>query len=277
MNNLQGDSSSGQIVTGLIFVTIIFVLMFVLELLGTSIISGQSRFQTLVPSTVDSQQMLITIYQNPKIYPNAIPVLPSINERSGIEFAYSFFIMVLPSTFDGTKSFKHVFHKGYSFPWPLMGPGVFMKADTNAMRVIMNTYKNPNTYVDINNIPINKWVHVVLNCIDKGMDVHINGALANRISFKDTIPYQNYEDIYLFSPVNSTILGQGGTPTSLGGGDFVLSGAFSGYFSKLIYTRYALSPIEIQNLMNSGPSAIKQNTNLQLPPSTSDDWWTDQN
>lgn len=276
MNNLQSDSSSGQIVTGLLVVTIIFILMFVLELLGTSIMSAQSRFQTLIPYTVDSQQMQMTIYQNVQLYPNAIPVLPSINERSGIEFAYSFYILVLPSTFDGTKSFKHVFHKGYAFPWPLMGPGVFMRSDTNAMRVIMNTYKNPNTYVDINNIPINKWVHVVLNCIDRGMDVHVNGTLANRISFKDTLPYQNYEDIVLFSPTSSTILGQGGSPTSLGGGDFVLAGAFNGYLSKLTYTRYALSPIEIQNLMNSGPSAIKQNTNVQLPPYTSDDWWTDQ-
>jgi hypothetical protein len=277
MNNLQGDSSSGQIVTGLIVVAIIFILMFVLELLGTSIMSAQTRFQTLIPYTVDSQQMQMTIYQNINVYPNAIPVLPSINERSGIEFAYSFYILVLPSTFEGTQSFKHVFHKGYAFAWPLMGPGVFMRGDTNAMRVVMNTYKNPYTYVDIHNIPINKWVHVVLNCIDRGMDVYINGSLANRISFKDTMPYQNYEDIILFSPTSSTILGQGGTPTSLGGGDFVFAGAFNGYLSKLTYTRYGLSPIEIQNLMSSGASPIKQNTNIQLPPYTSDDWWTTQN
>jgi hypothetical protein len=108
------------------------------------------------------------------------------------------------------------------------------------------------------------------------MDVHVNGTLANRISFKDTLPYQNYQDIILFSPTSSTILGQGGNPTSLGGGNFVLAGAFNGYLSKLTYTRYALSPIEIQNLMNIGPSPIKQNTNVQLPPYTSDNWWTDQ-
>jgi hypothetical protein len=275
MNNQSGDSS-GQIVTGLLIVAVIFATMFVLELLGTTIMAAQSRYQTLLPYTVDSQQTQMTIYQNPKLYPNAVPILPSVNERSGIEFAYSFYILVLPSTFDGSHSFKHVFHKGYPFAWPLMGPGVFMKGDTNTMRVIMNTYANPNTYVDIHNIPINKWVHVVLNCIDKGMDIYVNGTLANRISFKDTLPYQNYEDIILFSPTSSTILGQGGNPTSLDGDSFVFAGAFNGYLSKLTYVRYALSPIEIQNLMNSGPSAVKQNTNLQLPPYTSDDWWTDQ-
>jgi hypothetical protein len=272
----QGDPSSGQIVTGLIVVAVIFIVMFVLELLGTTIQSAQKRFQTLIPYTVDSQQQQLTIYQNAELYPTAQPVLPSVNERSGIEFAYSFYILVLPSTFDGSHSFKHVFHKGYAFPWPLMGPGVFMKCDTNTMRIVMNTYKNPFTHVDITNIPINKWVHVVLNCIDRGMDIYMNGTLANRMSFKDTLPYQNYEDIILFSPVNSTLLGQGGNPTSLGGETFNLAGAFNGYFSRLTYTRYALSPIEIQNLMNTGPSPIKQNTNLQLPPYTSDDWWTDQ-
>jgi hypothetical protein len=210
----------------------------------------------------------------------------SDNQMTGIEFSYSGFIYISDDTQDstGTAGWKTIFYKGYETgPFPLCAPGVFVSNTSNTsdnkgpvLRVVMNTYKNPFTHVDITNIPINKWVHVVLNCIDRGMDIYMNGTLANRMSFKDTLPYQNYEDIILFSPVNSTLLGQGGNPTSLGGETFNLAGAFNGYFSRLTYTRYALSPIEIQNLMNTGPSPIKQNTNLQLPPYTSDDWWTDQ-
>ena len=111
---------------------------------------------------------------------------------------------MFPSTFDGNENFKHVFHKGYSFPWPLMGPGVFFKGNENTMRIIMNTYANPYTYADITNMPVQKWVHVVLNCVKGGLDIFINGNLASRISFTNTLPYQNFQDLILFSNINNT-------------------------------------------------------------------------
>ena len=271
---MQNVSPSGQLLTGTGLVAIIFILLLTSEVLYATVKNAQTRFQTLVGYTANAQDMSLTIRQDASTYPDAIPIGLSSNERTGIEFGYSFYLYTLPATFDRTSTFKHVFHKGYPFAWPLMGPGVFMHGETNTMRVIMNTYSNPFTYVDVHNIPVQKWVHVVLNCYKGGLDIFVNGMLANRIPFTDTIPYQNFQDIILFSTANSNGLGQASLPASLNGEQFPISGAFSGSISNLIYTRYALSMGEIQTLMNRGPSSNVRQKSMDRPPYMGDDWWT---
>ena len=272
----SSSSSSGQLITGIAIVTIMFVLLFTSEIIYKSVKDSQNRFQTLLDYTASSEDMTITIRQNALKYPDAKPIGISMNERTGIEFSYSFYVFVLPRTFDGEASFKHVFHKGYAFPWPLMGPGVFFKGDDNTMRIVMNTYKNPFVYADVTNMPVQKWIHVVLNCVKGGLDIFVNGNLASRIPFTETLPYQNFEDVILFSNVNSNSLGQASTPTALGSEAFPLGGSFQGYLSNLKYARYALSVNEIQSLMNAGPSAKKADMIMQTPPYLADDWWAGQ-
>jgi hypothetical protein len=269
-------SPSGQVVNGIGLVAIIFVVILTFEVLYKSVYDSQHRFQTLLDYTASSEDMSLTVHQDASKYPDAKPIGLSSNERTGIEFAYSFYIYVFPATFDGSATFKHVFHKGYGFPWPLMAPGVFFKGDENTMRVFMNTYSNPYTHVDIKNMPVQKWVHVVLNCVKGGLDVFINGNLANRITFTDTLPYQNFQDVLLFSNVNSSTLSNGSTRPSNIDESLVLSGAFSGYLSNLKYARYALSVNEIQSLMNAGPSSKKVDKIMERPPYLADDWWAGQ-
>jgi len=277
VSSSQGDSS-GQLATGFGLVALIFIVCLTSEVLYKSVYDAKNRFQTLLDYSANSQDMSVTIHQDANTFSDAKTIGLSINERTGIEFSYSFFMFVLPGTFDNTdvNTYKHVFHKGYANPWPLMGPGVFMNASTNTMRVIMNTYKNPYTHVDITNIPIQKWVHVVLNCINNGLDVFVNGNLANRISFDNTLPYQNFQDLILFSNVKLNTLGNGGLPAVLNGEKFFLSGAFTGSVSNLIYARYALSISEIQNLMTKGPSSKVVTTVMEQPPYLADDWWAHQ-
>ena len=275
-NTGNSSSSSGQIITGIAIVALIFIMIFTCEVIYKSIYDSRARFQTLLDYTASSDDMTITIHQNTEKYPDAKPIGLSMNERSGIEFAYSFYVYALPKTFDGTANFKHVFHKGYSFPWPLMGPGVFFRGDENTMRVVMNTYKNPYVYADIKNMPVQKWVHVVLNCVKGGLDIFINGNLASRIPFTETLPYQNFEDIIIFSPINSNILGQASMPAAIGSDTFPLAGSFTGYLSNLKYARYALSVNEVQALMNAGPSPKKADKPMDKPPYLADDWWAGQ-
>jgi hypothetical protein len=272
----SSSSSSGEVITGIAIVTIIFVMIFTIEVIYKSILDSRHRFQTLLDYTASSDDMTITIRQNASKYPDAKPIGLSMNERTGIEFSYSFYVFALATTFDGNANFKHVFHKGYAFPWPLMGPGVFFRGDENTMRVVMNTYKNPYVYADIKNMPVQKWVHVVLNCVKGGLDIFINGNLASRIPFTDTLPYQNFQDVILFSNVNSNSLGQAGTPTALGSETLPLGGSFNGYLSSLKYARYALSVNEIQALMNAGPSPKKAEKVMERPPYLADDWWAGQ-
>jgi hypothetical protein len=263
---------SGEITTGIVYVTISFILLFTVELLYKTTMDAQKRFQTLIDYTANSEERTISIRQDSSKYADAKTIALSMNERTGIEFSYAFYLFVLPTTFSGSATFKHVFHKGYACPWPLMAPGVFIRGETNTMRVVMNTYKNPFTYADVNNIPVQKWFHVVLNCYKGGLDIFINGNLANRITFKDTLPYQNFEDIVLFSNMNINSLMGSGIP-SLNNEDFRLEGSFKGYLSNLVYARYALSINEIQSLMNAGPSSKLKQTNMDKPPYMADDWW----
>ena len=268
----SGSSPSGEIVTALLTVSILFMVLFTVELLYKTTMDARTRFQTLMDYTAAAEDMSLVIHQDASKYTDAKTIGLSMNERTGIEFSYSFYLYVNPATFSGNKTFKHVFHKGYATPWPLMAPGVFLHSDTNTMRVVMNTYKNPYTYADVKNIPVQKWFHVVLNSYKGGLDIFVNGNLANRISFADTVPYQNFQDIVIFSNANINTL-RGSSIPSLNGEDFQFEGAFKGYLSNLTYARYALSVNEIQRLLNAGPSSKLKQKQMDKPPYLADDWW----
>ncbi len=271
-----GTGSSGQIVSMIVFILIIFLVLFTAETVYNATVDASQRFVTLMDYTANAESMPLVIHQDAAMYKEAKVLGLSMNERTGIEFAYSFFMYVNPSTFTGDAVLKHVFHKGYGCPWPLMGPGVFLHGHENTMRVFMNTYKNPYTHCDIKNIPVQKWFHVVLNCYKKGLDIYINGKLANRISFKGTLPYQNFQDIVMFSSANynnlraQAVVGPNAPATE---NPFQVQGAFKGQFSKFIYTRYALSAAEIDGLMRAGPAPKMKEKTTDQPPYFADDWW----
>ena len=231
-----------------------------------------TRFQHLMNYTANADEKALVIHQDSSKFADAKQILPSNNEPSGSEFAYSFYLYVNSTTFDtGSDVLHHVWHKGYGCVWPLMGPGVFIKGSTNAMRIVMNTYENPYAFVDVANIPIRKWFHVVLNCRQGGLEVHINGNLVNKLRFENTLPYINYQDIILFSGANFTLNSQ--TP-ALNGKALQVSGAFKGMMSQFIYTRYAISFTEIQTLYHAGPSKQIKTSAQELPPYLADTWWT---
>lgn len=271
-SSLTYSSSSGEMITAILTVSIIFMVLFTVELLYKTTMDARTRFQTLMDFTAAAEDMSLIIHQDSSKYTDAKPIGLSMNERTGIEFAYSFYLYVNPATFTGEKSFKHVFHKGYALPWPLMAPGVFFHSDTNTMRVVINTYKNPYTYADIKNIPVQKWFHVVLNSYKGGLDIFVNGNLANRITFDNTIPYQNFQDVVIFSNASVNSL-RGSSIPALNSEDFQLAGAFKGYLSNLTYARYALSVNEIQRLLVAGASSKLKQKQMDKPPYMADDWW----
>lgn len=270
-DTLTTPTTSGQIVSSLLTITIIIIVAFTIEMLYKTVTDASNRFKTLLDYTANSEDMTITIHQDANKYTDAKPIGLSMNERTGIEFGYSVYIFVNPSTFGGTKAFKHVFHKGYASPWPLMAPGVFFHGDTNTLRVIMNTYKNPYTYADVKNIPVQKWFHLVLNSYKGGLDIFVNGNLANRIRFNDTLPYQNFQDIILFSTIHNNSIRGSGIP-ALNDEDFQLDGTFNGKLSNLIYARYALSMNEIQALMTAGPSSSLKKKAMDSLSYMGEDW-----
>ena len=224
----------------------------------------------LIPNTTTMDDKAQNIIQNPNVS-NSKTIHLSDNERSGIEFSYSFYLNIHPSTFRQEEGLLHIFHKGYSSQFPLLGPGVYMRSHTNTLRVYMNTYKTWNNFVDVENIPVGKWVHVVVVCRENALEIYINGNLSKKYDFEGYAPYQNYEDICCFSQRRITLPK---TMTSVGEKGFDVFGATKGMISRLYYFSYALCYAEIQTLLNQGPSS-KMDSNLlnDKPPYLSDTWW----
>lgn len=184
-----------QLVETFVYTLVFSIAMQIIEAAFGSLKRYQNMAITLFPLT----------YDNPQTYPQDPDsgyelILPSKDERNGTEYSYSCFISVMPETFTGEQgTFKHVYHKGSKNVYPLMAPGVFFKSDKNTLRVYQNSSMAWDNYVDIENFPIRKWVHLIVMVKGKSLDVYINGNLANRKKFTD-LPKLNYGGFYLLLP-----------------------------------------------------------------------------
>jgi hypothetical protein len=283
----NSNTGSGSIVLDLVagkgFFQQMLLVLLILSLLMFLFISFEfvlisynrigSKFVELVPMTVTAEDKMLVFQQNQTTYPEGKMIPLSDNERSGIEFTYSFYLFVNPSTFSGEDVLYHVFHKGYLSPWPLMGPGVFVRGNNNTLRVVMNTYRSAYTYVDVENIPVRKWFHCALVCNRNSLEIYINGNLRKKLPFEGTLPYQNFQNLVCFSTVKKVI--RGSQVASLGSGnDIRLEGAFRGNLSNLKYLAYAASFTEIQNLMDMGVSKKTMSAQMDKPPYLVDTYWT---
>lgn len=270
---VAGKGFFQQVLLVLILLSILFFFFISLEYLLLSYQRIGEKRVDLLPMTVTAEDTMLTFQQNKSQYANAKQIPLSDNERTGIEFTYSFFLFIHPSTFTGEDTLHHVFHKGYITPWPLMGPGVFVRGNSNTLRVVMNTYRNAYTFMDIENIPVRKWFHCVLVCRKNSLEVYINGNLRKKLPFEGTLPYQNFQNLICFSPLKKIIMGS--QVPSLGPDtNLYFQGAVRGNMSNLIYLAYAASFTEIQGLMNLGVSKKTLSSEMDKPPYLVDTYWT---
>jgi hypothetical protein len=272
-NSAQTPGIMSQLMFSLVLLVILYMVLLFIEVVYKYINRLSINRKVLLPNTYNIDDKSITIPQNPNIRGNT-HVSPSDNERSGIEFSYTFYLNVNPSAFRQEYGLCHIFHKGYSSQFPLLAPGVYMRSDTNTLRVYMNTYKTWNNFIEIENIPIGKWVHIALVVSENSLEVYINGNLAKKLPFEGFAPYQNYQDIQCFSQRRITMR-QTMIP-SVDENGFDVFGAMKGQISRLNYFSYALCYAEIQQLMNEGPSS-KLDSALatgNVPPYLNDTWWS---
>ena len=146
---------------------------------------------------------------------------------------------------------KHILHKGNQNGNPNRAPGVWIHPHKNTMRVYMNTYEHLYDYIDIDNIPVKRWVHCVIVLNGMYLDVYINGHLKNRIKLS-SMPKQNFGDFWMN-----------------------MDGGFDGFLSNVRYYRKSLKYYEIEQITREGPSNKKCIDSGQIPPYLNDDWWFD--
>ena len=264
-----------ELVIGLVFTALIFAIMFSLQAFFKLLATYSTAKVTLVENTVTSDNALV-LSQDPSD-PKSKLIIPSDNQLTGVEFTYAFYLLVNPSTFNSDNSdetLRQVFYKGYSKPFPLMGPGVFIFEKTNTMRVFMNSYQTWYSFVDIPNIPTGKWFHTALVFRANNLEVYINGNLTARVPMDKTYPYQNSQNLIIFGNTTTTSTTE---YTKLDGTTekHKIGKSINGQISRFYYYGYALSFSEIQALTAVGASStIDTVSQVMNSISLTDTWYT---
>lgn len=215
----------------LVIFVFVVVLQFSISILGWFMNPTDSPH--LIDGMVDAKQMLV-IPQDPS-QPGAKTINRSVNASDGIEFTWTVWIFINDLGMPNNK-YRHIFHKGndtldsVGLNFPNNAPGLYISPNTNELTVIMNTFDVINEEITIPDIPINKWVNVIIRCKNTSVDVYINGTVTKSVKLIG-VPKQNYGNVYV-----------------------AMNGGFDGYISDLWYYNYALGTAAIQNLVKRGPN-----------------------
>ncbi len=185
-------------------------------------------------------------------------VLRSNNQNGGIEFTWSVWLNITSLPTSTQPKFANVFNKGNNnyhttggsigIATVNNGPGLYIRSDiqsegdtnskTGSVVFIMDVEKDDTVQsapvsqrLTTSNIPLQKWFHLAYRLHNYSLECYVNGILSNSVSFANTIPKQNYNNVYICN-----------------------NGGFSGSLSNLRYYDYALSAFDITTLTNYGPN-----------------------
>ena len=258
---------SNSLIARFSFVLIVVIIFMLLLRLGIYLIG---YFSQLTKNPYIVQGLLsgsnpIQITQNPKIN-SSITILRSNNQKTGIEFTWCVWLNITTIN-NKPNSYQHIFNKGnntYDSTGVATinnGPGMYLSSSNNpTLRVVMNTVStsNPIQTIDIDNIPLKKWFHVILRMQNNVMNVYVNGVVTQQTKFTD-VPKQNYEDIFVCQNNGITT-------------------GFSGNLSDLRYYDNALNIFEITNIVGKGPnlstSSLNSSTAVYGTTYLSSMWYT---
>jgi hypothetical protein len=282
---LSSNNLISQLVLTVIIILVIHFLIVAVESLVTGIQNYSHLSATLLKDTYVSKggstDNIVIRQGNKSEHPF---IYPSENEVNGIEFTYSFHLYIDPENYSSERTtgtntkdttFRPIFYKGSDVgPWPILGPGVFLNAKQNTIRVYMNTItQTKEEYVEVPNVPVGKWFHMVLIQKGQNMDVYINGNIAVRNTFS-TIPRINYGDVYVFPDGTTDKNIYPNTDTTDADVKFNAITPMQGMISRLKYFAYALSFSQIDSLYGEGASKEIKSTSFDFkPPYLHDSWW----
>jgi len=235
-SGVSGFLDSNSLVAKISFLLLVIFMFIVVLQLSISFLGwffNPSDSPHLISGMVDAKQMLV-IPQDPSQV-GARTINRSVNATNGIEFTWSIWIFINDLGKPDNK-YQHIFHKGndttdtVGLNYPNNAPGLYISPNTNELTIVMNTFDVINEEITIPDIPLNKWVNVIIRCKNTNVDIYINGTVAKSIKLLG-VPKQNYGNIYV-----------------------AMNGGFDGFISNLWYYNYSLGTAAIQNLVKGGPN-----------------------
>jgi len=249
ISSTQEFFKSNSLVAQVAFFLLILFVFIILLRVGITLLGyflGPTGTPKLIDGMIDAKQ-LIVIQQDP-LLKDSVTITRSSNATEGIEFTWSVWIYIDDLTYNSGR-YRCVFYKGNDYTknsnsqdsqglnFPNNAPGLYIAPNSNSLVVMMNTFNVINEEITIDNIPINKWVNVIIRCQNNTLDIYINGTII-KSHYLHGVPKQNYGDVYI-AP----------------------NGGFSGYISNLWYYNYALGTAEIARLTNKGPNTHMKGSN----------------
>jgi hypothetical protein len=232
-NDLLDSDSLVLKIAFLLLVVFAFIVLLRLGVIIIGYIFKANQSPHLINGMVDATQMLI--YQQDPSNNDSVTIYRSVNANNGIEFSWSVWIFINNLQYlEG--QYRHIFHKGNGnletsgLVFPNNAPGLYLAPNTNNLIVVMNTFNVINEEITITDIPLNKWVNVIIRCQESVLDVYINGTITRSLQLQG-VPKQNYGNVFV-----------------------AMNGGFDGYISNLWYYNYALGTAAIQNLIKKGPN-----------------------
>jgi hypothetical protein len=238
------DSNSYVAKTAFLILTVIvfvYVLRTCVAIIGYLFSPNSSPY--LINGLIDGNVGNYKIPQDPS-QPNAVTIIRSVNDDAGIAITWSVWLYIKQKERTTTNAdWRHIFNKGSATPTttagvqgimaPNNGPGLYLKYLQNGsavLRVVMSTFADNTTNIEVDNIPINKWVNVIIRVENTALDVFVNGDLAKRLLL-NSVPFQNYGNV-----------------------NVAINGGFNGALSSLRYYNTALGTRAIANIVNEGPN-----------------------
>lgn len=237
---------SNSLIAKISFLLLVILLFVILLKIGINLLEwflSPVKSPLLINGMIDASQML-TFTQDPS-QNNSVTIFRSDNARDGIEFTWSVWLYIKDTV--PINNYQHIFHKGnYSFKrnglnQPNNAPGLYISPDMNntkSLTLIMNTFQSINEQIIIDNIPLNKWVNVIIRCENNVVDVYINGMIASSHKLHG-IPKQNFGDVFVAA-----------------------NGGFNGFISNLSYYNYGLGIKSIENISSDGPNTYMSSGSL---------------
>ena len=241
----SGESLLPTVIRVLITVGAIIAILYVVKYFYQKMKESSTSTSVLLDGTKNGKHALV-ITQDPT-NPSYIPINRS-DDKDGIQFTYNFWFLIESLDYK-TGEWKHIFHKGNASSYPNRAPGVWIHPTKNIVRIYMNTQENILDFVDIDNIPIRKWVNMSIVLNNKNLDIYVNGFLKTRKELS-SLPKQNDDNFW----VN-------------------MYGGFEGYVSNISYYAYMIDFNEMDKIIRTGPSKEKCMDTNEVPPYLDDNWW----
>ena len=265
-------ADSNTIVAKIMFVLLILIAFIVFFRVGVYIIvwiMSPPSNPYLIYGLIDGQNA--QIFEQDVAVPNSVFVPKSNDAQTGQEFTWTLWLYV--NNAPKTGVYAHVFNKGNNdasndiiangitnisgnSTQQLDAPGLYIGTTNSkatvftsgsaatsegsngntqiSLYITMSNYSNLDiTPIQIDGVPLRRWVSVIIRLENLVLDVYVQGTIAKRHNFGSSkeVPKQSYGNVFVCQ-----------------------NGGFSGSLSNLRYYSSALSVFAIQNIVYWGPN-----------------------